>query len=88
LVSKAKVSLVCYGGASPPITPTPALGNTSYPAQKEREMSEKRQVNAPPARLERLVGLLAFVILMAVICLLSPGSPLRAAPKPALRWPH
>jgi hypothetical protein len=51
-------------------------------------MSEKRQVNAPPARLERLVGLLAFVILMAVICLLSPCSPLRAAPKPALRWPH
>ena len=47
-------------------------------------MSEKRQVNGPPARLGRLVGLLPFVILMAVICLLSPGSPLRAAPKPAL----
>ena len=29
-------------------------------------------------------GLLAFVILAAVIYLLSPGSPLRAAPKPAL----
>ena len=47
-------------------------------------MSENRQVNGPPARLGRLVGLLAFVILMAAICLLSPGSPLRAAPKPAL----
>jgi hypothetical protein len=52
--------------------------------RKEREMSEKRQVNGPPARLGRLAGLLAFVTLMAVICLLSPGSPLRAAPKPAL----
>ena len=47
-------------------------------------MSEKRQVNGPPTRLGRLVVLLAFVVLMAVICLLSPGSPLRAAPKPAL----
>ncbi len=47
-------------------------------------MSEKRQVNGPPARLGRLVILLAFAILVAVIYLLSPGSPLRAAPKPAL----
>ena len=47
-------------------------------------MSEKRRMNSPPARLGRLVGLSAFVVLMAVICLLSPGSPLRAAPKPAL----
>ena len=47
-------------------------------------MSEKGQMNGPPARLGRLVVLLAFVILVAVICLLSPGSPLRAAPKPAL----
>ena len=47
-------------------------------------MSEKRQVNVSPARLGRFVGLLAFVVLMAAICLLSPGSPLRAAPKPAL----
>ena len=47
-------------------------------------MSEKRQMNGPPARLGRLAGLLAFVILVAVIYLISPGSPLRAAPKPAL----
>ncbi len=47
-------------------------------------MSEKRQVNGPPARLGRLVVLLAFAILVAAICLLSPGSPLRAAPKPTL----
>ena len=38
-------------------------------------MSEKRQVNGPPARLGRLAGLLASVILVAVIYLLSPGSP-------------
>ncbi len=47
-------------------------------------MCEKRQMNGSPARLGRLVGLLVFVVLMAAICLLSPGSPLRAAPKPAL----
>ena len=47
-------------------------------------MSEKRQMNGSPAKMGRLVGLLAFVILTAAICLLSPGSPLRAAPKPAL----
>ena len=47
-------------------------------------MSENRHKNGPPARLARLAGLLAFVVLMAVICLLSPGSPLRAAPKLAL----
>jgi len=54
--------------------------------RKEKEMSEKRQGNGPPARLGRLVGPLAltFVILVAVIYPLSPGSPLRAAPKPAL----
>ena len=47
-------------------------------------MSEKRHKNGPPARLGRLVVLLAFVILVAVIYLLSPSSPLRAAPKLAL----
>ena len=51
--------------------------------RKGMEMNEKKQMNAP-ARLGRLVVLLAFVILMAVIYLLSPGSPLRAAPKQAL----
>jgi len=47
-------------------------------------MSEKKRMNGPPARLGRLVVLLVFVVLMAVVCQLSPGSPLRAAPKPAL----
>jgi len=47
-------------------------------------MSEKRRMNGPLARLGKFAGLLAFVILVAAICLLSPGSPLRAAPKPAL----
>ena len=43
-------------------------------------MSEKRQVNGPPARLGRLAGPLAFVILTAAICLFLFDSSLWATP--------
>ena len=43
-------------------------------------MSEKRQVNGPPARLGRLVGLFACVILIAAICLPLFGPSPWAAP--------